>query len=430
MPLKSLLFIFITIGAVFGSIFINPFIGLCGYILSYNINPTGFWWGKALPEIFQRYSLIFSVACFAGMIIHWYKLKFRYFFDRQEILFIIYICIIWISLFTGVPTATLGENALKMTKVCIILLAASHLVTILKYYKIMVWIYIFAALYSGFEINFSESIIYRDGRLDTGIGGSDFSEGNFLAAHYLMVLPWIGINFLKESWKGKLVCFFAAAFIVNTLILIQSRGAFIALGVGTIALFYYAGRKHRKKIFAAVIIGITGFFYLSDASFWERMNTIETEQTAMDESTVGRIEAWRAAVQMVNDYPYGIGEGNFKTLIGNYNIEAGGRDAHNTFFRCMAELGLQGLVVLLLMIWTAFQKLKQIHRRTNTETAIGHEYTLQVLALRIGLIMYLVTANFLSHTYIEEFYWVLMFPLFLKRCMENEKEISDDCQVV
>jgi len=31
------------------------------------------------------------------------------------------------------------------------------------------------------------------GRIDRGVGGSDFAEGNFLAAHFAMTLPFLGI---------------------------------------------------------------------------------------------------------------------------------------------------------------------------------------------------------------------------------------------
>jgi len=422
MALKPLLFIFIFIGTFIGAIFITPFIGLCGYIMSYNLNPIGFWWGKQLPEIFQRYSLLFFLACLGGMIVHWSKLRYRHLLEGQEILLILFILIIWISTLTGVPSHGLGENSLKMTKVCIILLVASHLVTNLKYYNIMVWIYILSGLYSGFEIFNSDSLSFIGGRLQSGVGGSDFSEGNFLAAHYLIVLPWIGIYFLKGKLRHKCFCLFAAVFIVNSLILIESRGAFLAILAGGITALIVTGKKYRNKIVFLLLLGLAGFIYLSDTTFWTRMNTIDTNESTMGRSAGGRIEAWKVAIEMFNDYPYGVGEGNFKILAGLYNPDAEGRDTHNTFFRCLAELGLQGLVVLLFMIYMAFKYLKMIQNSININTQLGQEYSLHILALRISLVMYIVTTCFLSHTYVEEFYWVLMFPLFLKRCYENEFE--------
>ena len=420
MAIKSAIFIFGVLVAFGGAVFVHPFIGLCGYLLSYNINPIGFWWGKQLPEIFQRYSMIFFLACFSGMALHWGKLRFRNLVERQEILMGLYILVIWLSTLTGVPTETLGFNSMKMTKIFLILMLASHLVTQLKFFNIMIWIYMISALISGVEIYSADYLTYFGGRLQSGVGGSDFAEGNFLAVHYVMVLPWLGISFVKGGIKTKSFCAIAGVFIVNTLILIESRGAFLALGAGTLFVLLTAGRKLRTQIIVLLIIGAGGFVYLSDTSFWDRMNTLETSQSEMDSSATGRIEAWSAAIEMVRDYPYGVGEGNFKALIGLYNPDAAGRDTHNTFFRCLAELGIQGLSILFLMIYTAHGYIRQIQTHLDLSTPLGQEYNLHTLALRTGLVMYLVGTCFLSHTYVEEFYWVLMFPLFLKRCYENE----------
>lgn len=74
----------------------------------------------------------------------------------------------------------------------------------------------------------------------------------------------------------------------------------------------------------------------------------------------------------------------------------------------------------MLMIFNTFRILGRISRRIGPKTPNADEYRLHVLALRISLIMYLVTTCFLSHTYIEEFYWLLMFPVFLEASLDNE----------
>jgi len=47
------------------------------------------------------------------------------------------------------------------------------------------------------------------------------------------------------------------------------------------------------------------------------------------------------------------------------------------------------------------------------------DFSWHIYALKIALIVYLVAGIFITHTYIEEFYWLLMFPVFLKRSVEN-----------
>ncbi|MCG8633363.1 MAG: O-antigen ligase family protein [Desulfobacterales bacterium] len=421
MGLKSLLYMVSMLSAVFGAVAINPVIGLVGYLLSYNVNPLSFWWGYQVPGFLHRYAMIFSVSIMAGMVFHFSRLRFFKWFEAQEILMILYIGIMWISTFTGIPTDALGENVLKMTKVTLILLMASHLVTDIKYFNWVVWVYIFAAFISGFEIFSSDTVSYRGGRLDMGIGGSDFSEGNFLAAHYLMIMPWVGIKVLTGSWKVRLFCLMTTAFVVNTLILIESRGSFLAIGCGVIMTLFLSGAKFRKQILTLLACGAVGFIFLADASFWNRMHTIETDQSTMDRSAMGRIEAWKGAIGMFEDHPFGVGEGNYKRIIGDYVPQMAGRDTHNTFFRCLAELGIQGLAVLLLMVQNAFRMLSRIKKQLDVNDPGDQEFSLHILALRISLLMYLVTTMFLTHTYVEEFYWLLMLPLFLKRCFDNER---------
>jgi O-antigen ligase len=234
-------------------------------------------------------------------------------------------------------------------------------------------------------------------------------------------MPWVGIKVLSGSWKVKAFCLMTTAFVVNTLILVQSRGSFLAIGVGVIATVFLSGTKYRKKILALMMIGVIGFAGLADRSFWERMQTIETDEETMDKSASGRVEAWKAALSMFEAHPFGVGEGNFIALVGEYNPSIPGKDTHNTFFKCLAELGIQGIAVLLLMVQNAFRTLTILKKQLDLSNPVDKEFDLHILALRIAMIMYLVTTIFLTHTYVEEFYWLLMFPLFLKRCFENER---------
>jgi len=121
---------------------------------------------------------------------------------------------------------------------------------------------------------------------------------------------------------------------------------------------------------------------------------------------------------MVSDYPLGVGEGNFKTYIEQYSPHMTGRDTHNTFLRCLTELGVQGAFVFLLLVgnafWILFKLKKKVQGLPENADFLWHIY-----ALKIALIIYLVAGIFITHTYIEEFYWLLIYPLFLKRSIEG-----------
>jgi putative inorganic carbon (hco3(-)) transporter len=143
----------------------------------------------------------------------------------------------------------------------------------------------------------------------------------------------------------------------------------------------------------------------------------------MDRSARGRLLAWEASLSMASDYPLGVGEGNFKKCIGQYLPQLEGRDTHNTFLRCLTELGVQGAFVLLLLIGNAFWILFRIKKKIQ-DLPRKADFIWHIYALKIALIIYLVSGIFITHTYIEEFYWLLMYPLFLKRSVEGENKKS------
>ena len=428
MPLKTILYLLLLFGGIIGSVSYNPIIGLLSYVVTYNINPAAQWWGSFVPAWGLRYALFLGLATAIGVVVNRSKLRFDKLFESQEILLIIFSLIIWLSLPLGLGVNDGMSYAIKMSKVTIILLLASHIVTDLNKYRILMWTLIISGLYLGYEMYNAPTGMFRGARFQSGIGGSDFSEGNFLGVHFAMLLPFIGIMFIKGNWKSKLICLVSGVFVVNSIILTRSRGVFLAIAAGTIAAVIFSVSGKRLKLSALLCIALLGAFSLTDPGFWTRMNTIETHETEMDSSSQGRILAWKAALSMASDNPLGIGVGNFTKYVGQYNPDIPGKDTHNTFFRCLSELGIQGASVLLLLIGNAFRILavirKDIEELPNAEEFVWHAY-----AIQIALIIYIVAGITLTHTYIEEFYWVLMFPVFLKRSIENETKINQDIGV-
>ena len=425
LPLKTILYLILLFSSIIGSLGYHPLIGLMGYIVTYNINPAGYWWGSIPLSWGLRYSLLLGAATIVGLVIHRSKLKFDKLFNGQEILLILFLTIIWLSLPLGLGVNDGMLYAIKMSKVTLILLLASHIITDLKKYRIFIWVLIISGLYLGYEMYVAPESMFSGGRFLGGIGGSDFSEGNFLGAHFAMLLPFIGIMFIRGKWKSKLICLVAGAFVVNSVILTRSRGVFLAVAAGAVAVVLFAIPGKKLKISILLFIGLFGMFSLTDIGFWTRMQTIETNESKMDASSKGRILAWMAALSMASDYPLGIGAGNFTRYVEQYNPDIPGKDTHNTVFRCLAELGIQGAIVLLLLIWNAFRILGGI-RKNIDQLANKEEFMWNVYAMRIALIIYIVAGITLTHTFIEEFYWLLMFPVFLKRSVENETKIHQD----
>jgi len=428
MALKTIFFLLILILGSLASILYHPFLGVLTYIATYNISPAHRWWGAPLKALGIQYGKVVAASIAIGMLLHRNKLKYKKSLHKQEFFLILFVIIIWLSHFWGLPEGSLtNRNAIKMTKVLIFLLMFSHIATDLKKYEAVIWTMILVGLYQGYAAYIAPSWAFRHGRLDIGVGGPDFMEGNFLGAHFAMLLPFIGVMFLKGTWKSKFICLFAAVFIINGIILTRSRGVFLSCVIGLLTALTFAARYmkgRRLKIITWVTIGVIGTLTLTDPSFWHRMATLKENPIKTDLSAKGRVWAWKAALQMIKKYPLGIGEGNFRQYVGQYNERIWGRDTHNTYLRCLAELGILGFFIYLTLVLNTFYILKKIWKQTNG-LANYTDYQWHMFALTVALIIFFTSGFFITETYIEENYWLFIFPVLLERSIENKFEKID-----
>ena len=111
------------------------------------------------------------------------------------------------------------SNAMKMAKIVLVLLMASHIITTLPRFEAMVWVLIISGFLLGYETFTAPDSMFRGARFQSGVGGSDFKEGNFLGVHFAMLLPFMGIVFLKGNWKARAVCLVSGVMAVNAIIL-------------------------------------------------------------------------------------------------------------------------------------------------------------------------------------------------------------------
>lgn len=421
MALKAIVYLIIAGIAAVASVCVHPQWGVFGYVATYNINPLSQWWGRDLPEMVRRYGLIFSTVTLFGYFIHFQKISGHRRIVGSEIWLVMLLGAVWLSVWLG-RAGDVTYNVVKTTKFVFMILLATRILTKRQNFETLILVLIGAAMYLALSVQWGEGA-FHGGRFDRGVGGSDFREGNFLAAHFAFLLPFLGVSLLTGRWKVKLLCLLAAPWIVNALIITRSRGAFLSILVGALVTLFQLPRlrSHRKKIFLLMLVGLIGAFSLTDQDFWERMGSITVEREDLDVSAQSRIEAWKAALAMAKDYPLGVGAGKFLQYVEQYNPLLAGRDTHNTYLRCLAELGVQGLTVLFLLIASSFYTLRRVSQTTRQmPERIRSVYDLYQMASGTALIIYLTAAVFISSVYIEEFYWFLMFPVFLLKSAENE----------
>lgn len=211
----------------------------------------------------------------------------------------------------------------------------------------------------------------------------------------------------------KIVIIGAIFLFALTTIFTFSRAGFIQLVVVFILSFWL--RVFKKNKVLAILIGLILFFALVPLvpqKYWARTSTIMNFQ---DPSIQRRLTGWTSGIGMMFQHPVkGVGFGVFRFGFLEYAYEKGylGQtyfneplDAHNIYIQTGAELGVFGLILLLLLIIWTFKYLRKA-------TIIFREKDAILLseissALQVSLWVYLIASSLLSLLHLLIF-WMLI----------------------
>ena len=452
MAIKTVILLLSFCGCCIGTLY-APLIGVLGYVAHYLLWPENQWWGQAISVLNLRYAFTIGVFLVAGVLLrkHTLQLASRSMWG-QEWLMIAMVAAVAISMVSGyentIRHGSFDEQVQvldKMAKVLLFCLLMTHVVTTLARLDMLLWTLVLGTLYNAYRAWEAPISRFSGSRLN-GIGGPDFRESSFLGAHFAIMLPIIGMLYMRSGKFGKAVCVVTGGLTVNGLILTQTRAAFVAMALGAVLAAVFALRGHRRKILTLLVPGLAMSVFLMDDGFRQRMKTmlpapakqpivdvppghrqsaaVERSLRAEADSSAGaRRLVWSMAYRMFLDHPLGAGVANFRPMAASYNPVTARRDAHSTYLRCAAELGVPGLAVLMTMILNAYLYLYRARRLARFSPA-SLEVRWRAYALGTSIFIMLVCGIFMSQTYIEEFWWFLAMPVCLLRAADNERLAS------
>lgn len=421
-------------GAVFLSLFalaliaapFNPVWGILAYLGHYYLLPENQWWGDVLARLGMRVSLTIAIVAIISTLIHWSTLKQR-FADRvvhpQEILYWLYVAIVGLSVVWGLPPNPELQPAVlsvsKMPKIGIFLFLLTHVITTRHDLLRVLWFMLtVGGAYLAWVGYQAPPSAFTEGRLE-GIGGPDFQDSNFLATHFAAMGILAGTQLVaNRNVLQKVMWLASGALIANAVILTRSRGAFLGIAAAAGAVVFLADYRIRKHLFWLLPVVAVGGYALTDANFWERIATLAAEERQEDSSFQGRLMLWSASLEMFADHPLGIGADNFFAVVGSYNPEMHGRDTHSTYLRCLAELGILGVAVLIALQVNA---LLILHRCRKRLALVEDNPDLQYAALgmQLAVIVFAVSGLAITMTYNEEFFILLLLPVCFERAVNN-----------
>ncbi len=403
--------------------FVHPIYGLLAYFLTYYQLPKLRWWGKkALPNL--RWSLIISLILMAGYALRQRSMPALRIKKHPQTKWLILLIVnaFFVSATMAVWKDKSWENTIEILKYGILYFIIIGTVRTKEHFSYAIYMHIFGIFSWGWAAFHNPK--RKGGRL-YGIGGPDSLHDNSTSSIFVAILPFIASTFLTGKKWAKLFSSGAAAFALNGFILCNSRGGMIALVMEALVGLKISKGKMRRNVLFMMVTGGALFLFLVDPTFIERQKV--GDDYAEDSSATGRLDSWKAAIELVKDHPLGVGGGGFVYLSPIYIphiVEAHGgsrRNVHSTYFLVLSDYGIQGFIFFMGFILSAFYELHDI-RKNAPQTEEGRKIWTISLAITLGYVGVLTAGAFTSRLMAEVTYWLPAFAAALKNLQVIESE--------
>ena len=411
----------IYFGGIFASFWKGPIFGLLTYFFTFY---TQYSWMR--PHRHERWSLYASIAMVAAYFLRKSSLDKLAHLSIPQLKWLLLFsanCLV-VGLFAVRPNAHQKEVT-EIIKLVVLYCLIVCIVRTKLHYKMVIWLQVWGNFLFGWQGHGKKLF---QGRLE-GVGGPTTNTSNGLANHAIMILPFLNnMFFLGNKWE-RIAAVWAAPWILNLIILCNSRGAFLGILVMGTIIFVRSDKKMRKKILVGAVLGGLLFVYLSDERFWDRMDTIDDPS----QKGSGRIETWLGAMELISDHPFGVGGGGFVHLSPVYIPEiveehrGQRRSVHNSYLDVATSYGIQGLFFYGCFIAGTLLELRKIRKRTGT--ANDTFYYAESTAIETAIWGFLAAATFGARAYFEAMFWFSALGVALSNIQQSEIKDQQKAQV-
>lgn len=402
---------------IFGSIpFIlrNPFIGLLVWVWVGIMNPHRLTWGFAFD---MPFAMIVAVCTLASIAFNRNKLVSL---PSNRVVVLLVLFTLWLGvspLFSShsAEELELWSRAVKVQFMCLVALI---LIGNRDQLHKLVWVLALSIGFFGIKGGIF-TIATAGGYRVWGPPGSFIADNNQLALAVIMGIPLF--NYLRLQSANRWIrigCVAAMLLCVASALGSQSRGALLA--VVAMGAFLFVKSRNKGLIALLLVVAVPAVLMLMPETWVERMSTIETYR--QDSSAMGRINAWTMAWNLaVDKFPIG---GGFAT----WSAEAYQRYApnptpvlvaHSIYFHILGDHGFVGLALFLGIFGFSWQNGSWVIRSVKSHK--GLEWARDLAAMcQVSLIGYLVGGAFLSLTYFDLPYYLVIALVLLRHQVTEE----------
>ncbi len=246
---------------------------------------------------------------------------------------------------------------------------------------------------------------------------SVFHNPNILAEYLIMTIPLSVSLFWHSKRIHKKIIFLGTTLIMSlALVLTLSRGGWLGFAFSA---FIFIILVERRLLLTLIPITLGGVYLLPQTI----INRILSIGNLSDSSNAYRITMWEITLDIIKDnWVAGVGFGHlpFKQTFETYIRTHPTFHAHNTYLETAAEMGIPGLIVFLLFLFTLFKY--GIKKLVKSEDKYISTVSAGVLSGLGGVMFHGAVENVLYLPKIIITFWILVsFILTLVRIQDGKK---------
>lgn len=408
-----IVFLLTYLGGVFATLFVDLAWGIYLYEMQYFLNPVNRWWYGQLPEI--RWSFTISMVILLSFLYQHKNYSHNKLSELPLTKWLVAMLVLMILMYFKAVWPEMHKQII-IEHIKLLVFIAILFKVIDKPYKFerMIWFFLLGNFYLGWVAHVTGRTEW--GRLE-GIGPADGAEANTTGAVLICAVPLLLYYIIRGKLWHKIIASYFLAYILDGVVLVNSRGAFIGLVFSAaIMSFLYLFNRLKVKankllVFGGLCFGCAAFLYMTDVTFWERIFTLNEVSSGGGGSQ--RVYFWVKGWELVKEYPMGLGAYGFHYMSPQILPEEmlaqgqGMRAIHSTYFGVLVEYGFLGLILFAGYLCSILRMVKKtISFAIENQNA---DMYYQVVALGCSLLAFLTASIFIDRFYAEFMYWIPAF---------------------
>lgn len=381
-----------------GPFLYQPIVGIGVYAALVHITP------QQLNAEFLRIPIVTAVSTLISYIFcSLYPNKFNV-LPAEIGLFLVILLGMFLGAFNAYDSALAFEHFYVYLKYSIFLLLLVNIVNTPKRLEIF---YNFIILSAAWMVYKCWDLRGTTGARFENFGGGVVGDSNHFAAALIMLMPLVIVRCFRDTNIFYRIGAVLGVFGMTMSVLITvSRGGFLGL-LTIFTCFIFILKKNKVRILISLCILFISILPFLPQNYIDRMTSIrQVKLGIVDNSMQGRLDAWETAIEVWKEFPiYGCGLRNFIYYNGylNEGLPWGypGHVAHSIWFEALAEGGLMVFLPLTGLIVLFFYRTS----RSKNKFISNKDIYADIIAIKIGMIGFLVCASFLNRLIYEPIYW-------------------------